>query len=293
MRKYTQEDFIAKATETHGNRYSYESVVYIGSTKAVTICCSKHGEFSIEPRVHISGTGCKMCANELMSSTAEAFIAKALQVHGDKYTYSDILYRNKYSILRITCDEHGDFLQEARAHLRGSGCPQCAKVLQSRRSNTEEFISKAYSVHSGTYSYQSAVYNTGYEQIEITCKVHGSFWQTANDHLRGSGCPQCARNGFDKSKPGTLYYLKILDNNSIFYKIGITNRTVRQRFQNSELEKITIVKIREFEDGAEAYNKEQEILKMYKEYKYIGEPILLSRNTEIFTIDVLELGGLE
>ena len=65
------------------------------------------------------------------------------------------------------------------------------------------------------------------------------FPQTPDTHLKGSGCPSCAVTGFDRNKPGTLYYLSINDGEA--YKIGITNRTVQQRYTNLDLESITIL----------------------------------------------------
>jgi hypothetical protein len=94
-----------------------------------------------------------------------------------------------------------------------------------------------------------------------------------------------AYGGFDRREPGILYYLKI--NNGQAYKIGITNKTVSKRFALSDLPKIEVVAIRYYEVGEDAYAAEKSVLKGYKEYKYIGEPLLTSGNTELFTIDVL------
>jgi len=45
--------------------------------------------------------------------------------------------------------------------------------------------------------------------------------------------------------------------------------------------------VEEFVTGLEAYNKEQEIHKMYSRFKYTGPGILNSGSTEIFTKDIL------
>ena len=44
-----------------------------------------------------------------------------------------------------------------------------------------------------------------------------------------------------------------------------------------------------YTDGAECYDAEQKILKDYSAYKYNGHDILKSGNTELFTINVLDL----
>lgn len=69
---------------------------------------------------------------------------------------------------------------------------------------------------------------------------------------------------------------------------GITNRTIEERFSKDELDIIEIIETWKYPIGNDAYDKEQEILKMYKEYKYNGE-LLSSGNTELFDHDVLGL----
>ena len=57
--------------------------------------------------------------------TQDEFIARAKQVHGDKYDYSNVVYKNAFSKVKIICPEHGMFEQEANSHLRGCGCKMC------------------------------------------------------------------------------------------------------------------------------------------------------------------------
>lgn len=53
------------------------------------------------------------------------FIARAKEVHGDKYDYSKVDYQDMHSKVLITCPRHGEFYQRAQSHLLGSGCPKC------------------------------------------------------------------------------------------------------------------------------------------------------------------------
>jgi very-short-patch-repair endonuclease len=58
---------------------------------------------------------------------------------------------------------------------------------------SEEYFKKAKGVHGDKYDYSKAIYKGNDQQIEIVCKIHGSFWQRANDHLsKKAGCPMCA-----------------------------------------------------------------------------------------------------
>ncbi len=84
-----------------------------------------------------------------------------------------------------------------------------------------------------------------------------------------------------------MYYIKI-DNGSA-YKIGISNNSVKRRFLKSELKRIEVLKVWEFDIGKNAFDKEQEILSQFKIHKYTGEPLLDKGNTELFICDVLGL----
>jgi hypothetical protein len=57
--------------------------------------------------------------------TTEEFIAKAREVHGDKYDYSKVEYVNSLAKVCIICPEHGPFWQRPGHHLDGHGCPIC------------------------------------------------------------------------------------------------------------------------------------------------------------------------
>ncbi|SMN17415.1 hypothetical protein CRYPA_1595 [uncultured Candidatus Thioglobus sp.] len=82
--------------------------------------------------------------------------------------------------------------------------------------------------------------------------------------------------------------IRIKDNGGKGYKIGITNRTVAERFAG-ETDKLEVVKTWYYESGKDARDKEREVLIEFKPMKYIGEPLLSSGNTEIFSQDVLML----
>ena len=94
--------------------------------------------------------------------------------------------------------------------------------------------------------------------------------------------------GFDKMLPALLYYLKVESNDVIAYKIGVTNRSVAERFY-SELDKITVLYTEHFDKGIDALHEEKKILAEYSENKYDGLPLLTSGNTELFVCDVLRL----
>ena len=61
LRSSSTESFIRKAREVHGNKYTYDKVVYKTNKIKVIITCPKHGDFLQVPTNHLSGSGCLIC----------------------------------------------------------------------------------------------------------------------------------------------------------------------------------------------------------------------------------------
>lgn len=93
-------------------------------------------------------------------------------------------------------------------------------------------------------------------------------------------------NSLYKGKIVNLYLVEIFNNKESFYKIGLTCRRISQRF--SEISKfgykvklIDIIRVK----GECAYDKEKELKKLCKEYKYI--PVVkYSGYTESFNKEI-------
>ena len=190
--------------------------------------------------------------------------------------------------MTVTCPVHGDFSVRANQHLAGQICMKCD--IANKTKSVEEYLLEAAAIHNDKYDYSLVNYTTNKEQIRILCPIHGEFKQRASDHLAGAGCPSCAEYGFQPNKPAYLYYLKITtDTNQVLYKIGITNRTVNERFNLTDLSKIEIVKQKLYENGQDALAWENKLKRKYKEYQYQGPDILSSGNTELFTEDIIAM----
>jgi hypothetical protein len=111
------------------------------------------------------------------------------------------------------------------------------------------------------------------------------------DRLAGKGCANCAEPDFNPSEPGLLYYVAVTtDDCDTRYKIGITNRTVKERFYEPDSARIRIVETWRYAIGRVAKKRESEILHPYQGDNYFGPDILVSGgNTELFTHDILGL----
>jgi len=90
--------------------------------------------------------------------------------------------------------------------------------------------------------------------------------------------------GFNKTEPAILYYFKIGD----CWKIGVTGNMLESRYNACDRSRMQNIQVWNFETGEEAYNYEQGIIKMYKEYKYNGTTPFTDGTsiTECFSVDI-------
>lgn len=123
------------------------------------------------------------------TKTREQFIKEAIEVHGNKYDYSKVIYKNARTPVCIICPEHGEFWPTPDNHLKGNNCPYCSGVGLV---TTEIFIEKARRVHGDKYDYSKVDYVNNRTKVCIICPIHGEFWQTPSAHLNGQNCPKCS-----------------------------------------------------------------------------------------------------
>lgn len=191
----TQEEFVKRSREKHGDKYDYSKVVYQGKDKKVLIICPIHGEFLQEANSHMRGIGCPVCSREGRKKprlntrkTTEQFIEDARKVHGNKYDYFKTEYVDWATKVCITCPEHGDFYIRPSHHTEGQGCSYCT----SRHTHLSEFLERAREKHGDKYDYSKVLFKNISQDVCIICPEHGEFYQRASSHLAGEGCPVCA-----------------------------------------------------------------------------------------------------
>lgn len=130
--------------------------------------------------------------------TKEEIIAKAKEIHGNKYDYSKVVWKGVKEDVIVICPEHGEFVTNFDRHINSkSKCPACSKV---KRYNTEEWIEEAKKKHGDKYDYSKSVYRNAQEKITVIChekddlgEEHGEFYIRAGNHIAGTGCPKCGK----------------------------------------------------------------------------------------------------
>jgi hypothetical protein len=234
----SRHEFIEKARIVHSDFYKYDLVDYTGAKKKVAIICPEHGNFMQTPDTHISGGGCRKCRDEETGarcrSSAEIFIKKSKDVHGNLYDYSEVVYQNAQTPVKIRCEKHGWFEQAPGNHLRGAGCPKCAiiKVHNLQRKDSDLFISEARAVHGDRYDYSLVQYNGTNKEVEIVCRKHGEFRQKPVSHLKGHGCNECGNeNSSGKQKMSVdEFIMRARETHGNFYDYSLVDyKTARSK----------------------------------------------------------------
>lgn len=133
----TNEEYIYRAKRVHGDVFDYSKTKYKHNQKPVVIICRKHGAFKQEARVHLEGSGCKRCFLDRNRSSKVEFLKQVAIVHGNRYDYSDVVYRTSKEKVVILCKVHGPFKQKPNSHLASNGgCPRCKESKGEGRLRT-------------------------------------------------------------------------------------------------------------------------------------------------------------
>ena len=103
----------------------------------------------------------------------------------------------------------------------------------AKKLTTEEFVTKARSVHGDRYDYSRVRYLNSHTKVDILCKDHGVFSQTPDSHLNGRGCKMCKsetlRKKFSRSLEDFIAQAQAVHGDSVYdyrevmYKNHTTN----------------------------------------------------------------------
>ena len=191
--------------------------------------------------------------------THPQFVKDARALHGDRYSYLSP-YRGAVKPVKILCNLCGHtFKQIPNSHLSGRGCPECGKanllaaVIKERDRCAKVFIERAKQIHGERYDYASTKYGKNCDdRVVVGCRQHGEFKVSPSNHLKGKGCPSCAKSGFDPLKPAYIYLLigETPDQGEVV-KVGISNVPKQRLAQNRRFDGVAwrMARVRRYPDG--------------------------------------------
>lgn len=140
-----------------------------------------------------------------------------------------------------------------------AGCPFCSGAktwpgFNDLITTDPEIAKEAYGWDASKYSQGSAV------KKKWKC-VEGHLWITAINVRKRSGCPTCAKSGFDPNQDSYLYFLH--QDSWHMYQIGITN-DIERRLKEHTKNNWQVIEIRGPMDGHLTQQWETAILRMLK-----------------------------
>jgi formylmethanofuran dehydrogenase subunit E/very-short-patch-repair endonuclease len=130
---WTLESFVFRAKQIHGDKYDYSNILHCHVKNAkckIPIVCRKCN-YKWFPTIdtHISGKNCPNCVGH-SPWTYDRFLSKAMNVHKDKYDYSQVLQvhiqtgKSKIPVICKRCNYN--WSPTINGHIYNkSGCPKC------------------------------------------------------------------------------------------------------------------------------------------------------------------------
>lgn len=288
-------EIIKNCRLAHGDKYDY-SLIKEGikvKTEKLQIICPVHDIFPQWYGHHINGFGCPYCSGKAKKST-EIFIKEARKIHGNKYDYSLVEYKNVNTPVIILCPIHDEFKKTYTAHIdQKEGCQKCSGLYGC---TNEEFIQACKILHRNMYDYSKTLYKSMNDKISVICKTClEEFTPKARDHYHSkSGCPFCEGiGGFTKTsfinlcktknRTPSLYVLLCKNNNEKFFKIGITSRSVKERYKTKLSLPYSYKVLYNVKSSPEQiYDTEKKLCKLLKNYKYTPEIFFDGSIKEVF-----------
>lgn len=245
------------------------------STKKLRFICPNGHHQSIRWNGWSIGQRCFECTQSII--TIEK-VKKAIEKVG--FELISKKYKGANHCLKIRCNKGHDFEMRWRNFNSGQRCSKCRKNAPLNYYDVKKRIEKE------NYILLSKIYKNGTSPLCIECPQGHRYIAKWRSFQAGHRCRLCNNNsGFNCDMPGWIYYLKINIESRFFYKIGVTNKSLKKRIRNIPYP-CEILWQEPYLLGLFAYEKEQEILSEFQKYRN-KEHFNFAGYTEMFTKDVL------
>ncbi len=142
--------------------------------------------------------------------TQHEFVTRAKAIHGSKYDYSQAIYKNSGTPVKIYCKQcERYFFQKPLYHTFSKcDCPYHAQ-FGAKTTPIDKWISLCKKKHGDKYDYRKVVFTNLWQEVKIRCGKHNKwFTQIAQYHKKGfSGCAKCTSELKSKNLAGhRMYY---------------------------------------------------------------------------------------
>lgn len=279
-----------------------------GKTRFIEAICHQCGvTFTKTKKYYSEKEPCTVCKRS--NKIYDYFLQKAKNKFGDKFDLSRVkeTYINNNSIINVRCIKHNlwytirakNFVANSYPNApHNGGCSKCSSEA------TKEACSKSiehYLENLNTKFPEISVIKlpkkvtSNTNKITLLCKKHGEFICTLADIIRRNPynscmCPKCTKEyfpwqvGMTKTKKESVLYFVYFKKTNL-YKLGVTTRSLKKRFQGHlhELKELWKIPFKKIED---AFLVELYMLNLYGNYR-IEHPIKsVEGYTEFLTVEI-------
>lgn len=267
IKRTSENTFIQRAKEVHGDKYDYSKTEYINKRTKVCIICPIHGEFWQRPHNHIHGKqGCPECgkkyAKEWRKNNYNVFLKASKERFGDAYSFPNIEneYENSHSKITIKCNKCGnEFVKIACDHITSShgGCQHCYFNKSKSEEEIGNFILETIGDKSAvSFNDRNILKNNELDiyikSKKIAIEFNGLFWHSNKDknyHLMKT--EMCDSLG--------IRLIQIFEDEYIFHKDIVLSKLKHIIGNDYDLDKIygrnCIVKEITFKESSEFLNR--------------------------------------
>lgn len=178
--------------------------------------CAHGHEWATVLSAVLQGNGCPACSSTRPLTTDE--VADRIKHRGISVLDQVVSCNHR---VRFKCDKGHVWHAKPGNVLDGKGCPHCYREGWVTTQSLNERIA-----HRGLRAYgEVSNVNT---RVDFECQC-GYRWNTVvASVLRGTGCANCAQNGFNPQAPAHLYTLRLLSEGGQYVGFGIT-KDVKKR----------------------------------------------------------------
>lgn len=139
--------------------------------------------------------------------TKEIFIELGKQIHGDKFDYSEVIYVNTKTKVKLTCERGHKIQITYQDHInKKSNCIFCVRedmAIKVRFEAKQNFYKRANEIHNNKYNYEKVNYIDSHTKVIIICDKGHEFEQQPTSHLAGQGCKYCNQIALNEGNPLT------------------------------------------------------------------------------------------
>lgn len=123
------------------------------------------------------------------------FIERIENIFGvDKFDYSLLEYNGAHTKVKIICKNCGNIENKDPTNFyKGFGCLKCnIRRPNPKQITKDQFINRSKIIHGEKYDYSKMIFIDLYNNVEIICPHHGSFYTKPTIHMHfKSNCPEC------------------------------------------------------------------------------------------------------